>query len=126
MLKLARFSLFTYTVLLITLCLIDVGSINIKPILAFDKFLHVGAYFTLGFISYFTCQTQKQYAALLVAGFCLGIAVEIAQATLTQYRGADFADQIANTFGLLLSYQVCRVPFIKNRWPLKKLQATAN
>lgn len=119
MLILARLGLLAYSGILITLCLIDVGSSSIKPIMMFDKILHISAYFTFGFLAFFASITRPQFFTLLLIGFALGVSLEIAQATLTSYRGGDLADQVANTLGLLISFQLCNLRMIKQYWPLK-------
>ncbi|MCK5880931.1 MAG: VanZ family protein [Sinobacterium sp.] len=119
MLILARLALLAYISTLIALSLANLSSNNIPPIMMFDKILHLGAYFTLGIISFFASASRTQYKLLLALGFILGIALEIAQATLTDYRGGDVADQVANTLGLLVSFQLCSLPPIK-KWRAKQ------
>ncbi len=115
----ARIALFFYTGLLITLCLINLDAGGLKPVMAFDKLLHVGAYFTFGFIAILGSRTQRQQLTMLTIGFALGIALEVAQTTLTSYRGGDLADQIANTLGLMLSYTCSKISSVRKLLHLK-------
>ncbi len=100
----ARITLTLYSLLLITLCLINPTKVNIANVMIFDKLLHFLAYLGFGFISFFATKSDRQFFFYLWLGFCLGIAIEIAQTLLTESRQADLYDQIANTAGLAFAF----------------------
>ena len=66
-----------------------------------DKIYHFGAYFTLGFVTFFSLSTKLSRRIFLIINMLLGISLEIIQGTLP-YRDMSFADGVFNTLGLFL------------------------
>lgn len=75
-----------------------------------DKVGHFLAYFTLTFwaVSLFRTRRAHLLAALSLVG--LGVAMELAQATLTTVRLGDLRDALANTAGVALGLSLSFTP----------------
>jgi len=75
-----------------------------------DKLGHFLAYFTLTAWAVWTFRTRRAHllAALSLVG--LGIAMEIAQASLTSLRLGDVRDAIANTLGVAVGLTLSFTP----------------
>ena len=120
MLYFARLVFFIYTALLIALCLVNVDQSTISPLMQWDKLLHLMAYFTFATLGLFAASNRQQYMLILCLGFALGASLEFAQSGLTNYRSASMHDQVANSFGLMLSFAVSHLTIVQNYWPLAK------
>lgn len=75
-----------------------------------DKSVHLLMYFILACIMWWEkCRTTKKRptkafaVCTVVFPTLLGIAMELAQAYLTTYRGGDWADAVANALGAILA-----------------------
>ncbi len=74
-----------------------------------DKIAHFGAYFVFAFIwflfLFFSRKRSEGFNQSLIKSFLIcflyGLAMEIAQATLTDYRSFDWKDVLANTSGII-------------------------
>lgn len=75
-----------------------------------DKVGHFLAYFVLSFWAVAVFRTRKAHllAALSLVG--LGVAMELAQATLTTVRLGDLRDALANTAGVALGLSLSFTP----------------
>jgi VanZ family protein len=72
-----------------------------------DKIEHFVAYFTLTVLGSAVVTTAK-LPWVAARAMCLGLAMEAAQALLTDTRIADWADVLANTTGILTAWWLIR------------------
>ena len=71
-----------------------------------DKWMHLAAYFLLGFWAMATFGAAWAQWRALLALMALGVALEFAQATLTANRFGEGLDMAANVLGLALAWMV--------------------
>ncbi|SDZ29959.1 VanZ like family protein [Lysobacter sp. yr284] len=91
-------------------CLMPAQDLPPAPFDAFDKVEHFTAYLLLSLYAgmlFARVRAQALAAAGLIA---LGIALEFAQATLTDSRSGDAADALANGLGALAGLWLSRTP----------------
>ncbi len=73
----------------------------------FDKFVHMGMYFSLMSVIILehrnSIQIPRQFFIIGLIPFFYGVLMEILQATLTQTRTGSVFDAMANAVGILLS-----------------------
>lgn len=72
-----------------------------------DKYLHTFAYFTLTTVWFFAFREKiknfKIKFFLIAALMIYGIIIEVLQGSVTNYRTADFYDEMANMLGILIA-----------------------
>ncbi len=72
-----------------------------------DKYLHTFAYFTLTTVWFFAFREKIKkfnFKIFLIAALIIyGIVIEVLQGSITNYRTADFYDEIANMLGILIA-----------------------
>lgn len=110
----ARLTLFiavVYTIFITTLSLVQLGDLSVGHFSPTDKMLHAGAYFGLSFLWFFYYmlvrpESSYKIGFLKIVGVILlfGMLIEVLQGTLTDYRQPDWADILANTFGVLIAW----------------------
>jgi len=99
---------------IIATIVLGIASLSVMPkidlgfkIKSSDKYLHAIAYFTLTTIWFFAFREKiKKYnfkLILILALIIYGIIIEVLQGSITNYRTADFYDEIANMFGILIA-----------------------
>lgn len=69
-----------------------------------DKFMHIGAYFILGFLYQ---KTSKTHLWPILLAISIGVSLEFLQ-SLTSYRSFELLDMLANAIGAALSYLVVK------------------
>ncbi|MDH4260922.1 MAG: VanZ family protein [Gammaproteobacteria bacterium] len=79
----------------------------LKAIAGIDKVEHFVAYFALTLLSS-AVVTDKGLPWVVVRTIALGLAMEVAQALLTDSRIADWVDVLANTGGVLAAWWLVR------------------
>jgi len=100
-----------YTLLITILSLVRLGHISVGNFSPTDKMMHAGAYFVMAacWFFYFLVSRPDNYrfkkgfvkVSLLVIAF--GMLIEVLQGALTRFREPDWADILANSFGVLLA-----------------------
>ncbi|GAB2651078.1 VanZ family protein [Arenimonas aestuarii] len=75
-----------------------------------DKLGHFLAYFVLSAWAVWTFRARRAHLLAAVALVALGIAMEIAQATLTRVRLGDVRDVLANTLGVAAGLSLTLTP----------------
>ena len=80
---------------------IDTNKLELFP--HFDKFVHLIMYSSLSFtlLIEFYFRTQKNKFSLLLFSFGWGLLMELAQKLLTDYRGAEWQDVVANSYNFV-------------------------
>ena len=75
-----------------------------------DKIVHFGAYFVLTFLwgryfllAYSANSTNRILFYVALGVFLYGIIIEVLQSTLTKNRSGEFADIVANVFGIVVA-----------------------
>ncbi len=108
MLPLARPGLWIAGALLLALAIV-VGSLLPGPVVpsvsSWDKLDHTGAYLVLA-LWLAGMVDRRRYLWAAGGAFLLGVAVEIAQALLTDTRHGDVLDLVANATGVVLALAV--------------------
>lgn len=111
---LRRFPLTLFCVALIWyLCLFKPPSTSLSQIVGFDKFVHISMYLgtcSVFWVEYFRSPCRLSRRTLLLIGvfspvLMSGI-IELVQEYCTTYRGGDWADLAANSFGVVLALPV--------------------
>lgn len=108
---LRRFPLTLFCIALIWyLCLFKPPTLRISTFTGFDKFVHISMYLgtcSVFWFEYFRCKTKLSKSRLfllaVLAPILMSGLIELAQAYLTTYRGGDWLDFAANSFGVLLA-----------------------
>ncbi|NQY04807.1 MAG: VanZ family protein [Flavobacteriaceae bacterium] len=79
-----------------------------------DKLAHLGVYFILTVLWFLYFKRSKNWqftkatkSAILLA-FLYGVLVELLQASLTEFRSADYFDVLANTLGIIFAVVFCK------------------
>jgi len=101
----------SYTLLITTLSLVQLGKISVGSFSPTDKMMHAGAYFGLAFCWLFYLFIKKQEPYNYKKGFVkvcglvvlFGMLIEVLQGALTTFRQADWADIVANTIGVMIA-----------------------
>lgn len=99
---------------IIATIVLGIASLSVMPKIDFgfklkssDKYLHAIAYFMLTTIWFFAFRDKiKKYnfkLILVLALIIYGIVIEGLQGSITSSRTADFYDEIANMFGILIA-----------------------
>jgi len=111
MLPLARPGLWIAGALLLAAAIV-VGSLLPGPVVestaSWDKLQHTVAYLVLS-LWLVGMVGRKGYLRAAAAAFLLGVAVEVAQALLTETRQGDLLDLVANGTGALLALVVAHL-----------------
>ncbi len=111
MLPLARPGLWIAGALLLAAAIV-VGSLLPGPVVestaSWDKLQHTVAYLVLS-LWLVGMVGRKGYLRAAAAAFLLGVAVEVAQALLTETRQGDLLDLVANGSGVLLALVVAHL-----------------
>lgn len=84
-----------------------------------DKVGHFLAYFTLTAWAVWTFRTRRAHLLAALALVGLGIAMEVAQASLTRVRLGDVRDAVANTLGVAVGLSLTFTPM---RFALERLE----
>ena len=120
--------LFFYLAIIYTTALITVSVIRIKPetiepvnFKNADKVFHFSVYFGLTILwqlYYYIKQENKKKGLslkILLAIIGFGIVIEVVQDRLTNYRGFEYLDIVANTSGAILAFTLLLLlkPFYK-------------
>lgn len=98
-----------YSIVLATLCLVQLNNVSKVGIPFADKIFHFLSYVVLTILWYNTCyfhfKKTKANALILaiVASIIFGIIIEVLQGTVTSYRSSDINDVFANSLGVLLT-----------------------
>lgn len=87
----------------------DIEPANIHLIPHIDKIVHFLMYYSMAFFlmfEYYVHHKHKitKYIQVLIIPIFWGAAMEITQMVLTDYRGAEWLDMLANTFGVMCAY----------------------
>lgn len=101
-------------------CLMPARDLPPVPFDAFDKVEHFTAYLLLSLYAgmlFARVRAQALAAAGLIA---LGVALEFAQAKLTDSRSGDAADALANSLGALAGLWLGRTPVALWLWRLDR------
>lgn len=101
-------------------CLMPAKDLPPVPFDAFDKVEHFTAYLLLSLYAgmlFARVRAQALAAAGLIA---LGVALEFAQAKLTDSRSGDAADALANSLGALAGLWLGRTPVALWLWKLDR------
>ena len=113
MARLIRYHKTLCILLMITiLSLMDTSGIEPRSLVTipyFDKIVHFIMYFTLAFTLMFEYYLHHKYKItkgiqVLILPLIWGAIMEIAQFLLTNYRGAEWKDMLANTVGIIIAY----------------------
>jgi len=111
-----------YSIGLLAICLVKIGSINEAGIPFGDKIFHVLSNAVLSFLWYnalhnkFKLSKSKSLIYAIIISIVFGIIIEVLQGALTAYRSADINDVSANGIGVMLTAVVIG---IKNKYLLK-------
>ena len=106
-----------YTLLITTLSLIPLGRISLGGFNPTDKMLHGVAYFilTLLWLFYYLMKKSEirnykwEFFNISALVIVFGMLIEVLQGALTSYRQPDWADILANSIGVLISFLFCVV-----------------
>ncbi len=114
--KMSRFIKYhkTLTIMLVVTFLSLMNTSDIEPrkifsIPHFDKIVHFLMYFTMAFFLMFEYYLHHKHKITRIVQILLiplfwGASMEMAQFLLTNYRGAEWWDMIANTLGVITAY----------------------
>ena len=91
-------------------CLMPAKDLPPTPFDSFDKVEHFTAYQLLSLYAGMLFARVRAQALAAVGLIVLGIALEFAQATLTDSRSGDAADALANSLGALAGLWLSRTP----------------
>lgn len=94
----------------IATCLMPAQDLPPAPFDAFDKVEHFTAYLLLSLYAGMLLARVRAQALAAAGLIALGIALEFAQATLTDSRSGDAADALANGLGALAGLWLSRTP----------------
>ena len=106
-----------YTLIIATLSLIPLGRISLGGFNPTDKMLHGVAYFilTLLWLFYYLMKKSEirnykwEFFNISALVIVFGMLIEVLQGALTSYRQPDWADILANSIGVLISFLFCVV-----------------
>lgn len=101
-----------YTLLITILSLVRLGKISVGDFSPTDKMMHAGAYFVLASCWFFYLLVSREDNYKYKAGFfkvsllaiAFGMLIEVLQGALTTFREPDWADILANSFGVLVAF----------------------
>lgn len=92
----------------IATCLMPAQDLPPTPFDAFDKVEHFSAYLVLSLYAGMLFARLRAQALATAAMIALGVALEFAQASLTDSRSGDAADALANSLGALTGLCLAR------------------
>ncbi|WP_414000076.1 VanZ family protein [Flavobacterium sp. W1B] len=109
---------FSWTAIVLVLCLISFNNVPSVNVQNFDKYVHVFFHFVFTFlwILFLKEQTKngnskKPYLVSFLFSVFFGMLIEIAQGAFTINRQADVFDVLANTTGAFLAVLVLSIYF---------------
>lgn len=91
-------------------CLLPARDLPPTPFSQFDKIEHFGAYLAMSAYASMLFARMRPQALAALGLIVLGVALEFAQANLTDSRSGDVADALANGLGALAGLFVARTP----------------
>lgn len=94
----------------IATCLLPAHDLPPPPFSNFDKIEHFTAYLGLSVYAGMLFARLRGQALATAGLIAMGVALEFAQATLTDSRSGDAADALANSLGALAGLFVARTP----------------
>lgn len=94
----------------IATCLMPAKDLPPTPFEAFDKVEHFTAYLLLSLYAGMLFARVRAQALATAGLIALGVALEFAQAKLTDSRSGDAADALANSLGALAGLWLSRTP----------------
>lgn len=94
----------------IATCLMPARDLPPTPFDHFDKVEHFSAYLLLSLYAGMLFARVRAQALATAALIALGVALEFAQAQLTDSRSGDAADALANSLGALAGLWLTRTP----------------
>lgn len=94
----------------IATCLMPAKDLPPTPFDSFDKIEHFTAYLALSLYAGMLFARVRAQALATAALIALGVALEFAQARLTDSRSGDAADALANSLGALAGLWLARTP----------------
>ncbi|MBN7137452.1 hypothetical protein A7A76_22330 [Lysobacter enzymogenes] len=94
----------------IATCLMPAQDLPPTPFDSFDKVEHFTAYLLLSLYAGMLFARVRAQALATAGLIALGVALEFAQATLTDSRSGDAADALANSLGALAGLWLARTP----------------
>lgn len=94
----------------IATCLMPARDLPPPPFSNFDKIEHFGAYLAMSAYASMLFARMRAQALATAALIAMGVALEYAQATMTDSRSGDAADALANSLGALTGLFLARTP----------------
>lgn len=94
----------------IATCLMPAKDLPPTPFDSFDKVEHFTAYLSLSLYAGMLFARVRAQALATAGLIALGVALEFAQANLTDSRSGDAADALANSLGALAGLWLARTP----------------
>lgn len=113
---------FSWTAVVLILCLVQLNDVPTVGIQNVDKYVHAFFHFVFTFLWFLFLKEQfknqysgKPYVVSFLLSVFFGIAIEIAQGMFTISRKSDVSDILANVTGATLAVLILRIYFRKKR-----------